>query len=73
MFSKYLAALGIISALSAIHATSAVANTLSGASATANCSGYSLTVNAFDLSPGTLYTIDYTFTLTCNHYCPVKC
>jgi len=44
----------------------ALANILSSATATADCSGFTLTFNAVDLSPGTQYTIDYTFTLTCN-------
>jgi len=42
-----------------------LANTLSSAAATADCSGFTLTVNAFDLAVGVQYTIDYTFTLTC--------
>jgi hypothetical protein len=66
MFSKHLAVLGIILGLSAISATSAVANVLTGASATADCTGYSLTVNATDLTPGTQYEIDYAFNLTCS-------
>jgi hypothetical protein len=35
---------------------------LTGATATANCAGYTLTVKAAELSPGTTYTIKYTFT-----------
>lgn len=46
-------------------ATVAFANFISGASATADCSGYTLTVNLADLTVGTNYTIDYTFDLTC--------
>jgi hypothetical protein len=42
-----------------------LANDLTGASATADCNGYTLTVNAVDLTPGTGYTITYDFTLTC--------
>ena len=49
-----------------VFAIPALANILSSATATADCSGFTLTFNAVDLSPGTQYTIDYTFTLTCN-------
>ena len=45
-----------------------MADTLTGASATADCSGYSLTVNAIDLTPGTMYEIDYTFKLNCAEF-----
>jgi hypothetical protein len=43
-----------------------MANVLTGASATADCTGFSLTVNATDLTPGTQYEIDYAFNLTCS-------
>src|SRR5579862_5730625 len=43
----------------------AKANILSSASAIADCSGYTLTVNATELSPGISYTIVYSFTLIC--------
>jgi hypothetical protein len=49
----------------AFFATPGMADTLTGASATGDCSGYSLTVNAIDLTPGTMYEIDYTLTLNC--------
>jgi len=42
-----------------------MAEILTGAGAIADCSGYSLTVNAIDLSPGTAYTITYTLELAC--------
>jgi len=61
---KRLTFLGIAIALMTILVTPAVANTLKTATATANCAGYSLTVSATDLSPGTTYTINYTFTVT---------
>jgi len=48
-----------------VFAIPALANILSSATATADCSGFTLNVNATDLSVGTEYTIDYTFTLTC--------
>jgi hypothetical protein len=41
------------------------AHVLTGATATANCQGYSLSVNATDLTVGTAYTIDYSFTVKC--------
>jgi len=65
MRKKYFAVLGIALAV-LLSAMPAMANTLTGASATADCSGYTLTVNAEHLIPGAHYTIDYTFTLTCN-------
>lgn len=64
---KRMTFLGIAIALTTILlVTPAVANFLSVASATANCAGYSLTVSAADLTPGTTYTINYTFTVTSN-------
>jgi hypothetical protein len=62
MRSRHCAILGI---LFGVFALSAMANILASASATADCSGYTLTVNASELTVGTQYTIDYTFTLTC--------
>ena len=52
--------------LAAILVLPAMANILTGAGATADCTGYNLTVNATDLTPGTDYEIDFSFTLTCN-------
>ena len=43
----------------------AMANDLTSATATADCSGYSLSVTAINLNVGEMYTIDYSFTLTC--------
>ena len=62
MRSRHYAILGV---LFAVFALSAMANILTSASATADCTGYTLTVNAIDLTVGTTYTIDYSFTLTC--------
>src|SRR5215472_17212252 len=62
MRSRHFAILGI---LFAVFALAVMANVLTTATATADCSGYTLTVGAADLSVGTMYTIDYSFTLTC--------
>ena len=59
---RHYAILGI---LFAVFALSALANILTSASATADCSGYTLTVKASDLVANTMYTIDYSFILTC--------
>jgi hypothetical protein len=61
---NFLAALFALGSI-AFFATPGMADMLTGASATADCSGYSLTVNASDLTPGTTYEIDYTVTLNC--------
>jgi hypothetical protein len=52
--------------LMAVLAPPASANILTSATATANCQGYNLSVSAKDLTVGKTYTIDYTFTLTCD-------
>lgn len=62
---RRLAVLCLTLALFAIFATVAMAHILSGATATANCSGFSLSVDATELAPGTVYTIKYSFTSTC--------
>ena len=62
MRSRHYAILGI---LFAGFAFSVMANILTSAHATADCNGYTLTVDAGDLSPGRVYTIDYSFILTC--------
>lgn len=67
MFQKHSVVLLTFGML-AISAVTARANTLApaGATATANCQGYTLTVQTNnDLTPGTTYTINYSFTLTC--------
>jgi hypothetical protein len=43
----------------------AKAHVLTGATATANCQGYSLSVSARDLTKGKTYTIDYSFNVSC--------
>jgi len=48
-----------------VFAVPVLANELSSASATVDCTGFTLAVNAFGLNAGTTYTIDFTFTLTC--------
>jgi hypothetical protein len=48
-----------------VWALPANANVLTGATLTANCQGYSLSVSATDLTPGKEYTIDYSFTVSC--------
>jgi hypothetical protein len=47
-----------------VFAHPALANHLTGATATVDCNGFTLTVNAAELTPSTSYTIDFTFTLT---------
>lgn len=58
-------AVWIVFAVFALSAKPAMANVLTSASATADCNGYTLTVNASHLTVGTHYTIDYSFTLSC--------
>jgi hypothetical protein len=65
MRKRSLTSFAIAVAVLAISAAPAMANTLTGAHATADCSGYTLTVNASHLTVGTQYTINYSFTLIC--------
>lgn len=65
MLRKRAAVLAVVITIAVILVLPAMANILTGAGATADCTGYNLTVSAVDLSPGTTYTIDYSFTLTC--------
>jgi hypothetical protein len=62
---KLLAAIFALGSIAFFATPGMAADTLTGASATGDCSGYSLTVNASDLTPGTTYTITYTFDLNC--------
>ena len=73
MIQKNLYALSIALGLVAISALPARANFLTGggSTATADCRGYALTVKAEDLTIGTAYTINYSFTLTCGAASPV--
>jgi hypothetical protein len=60
-----------VAGLLAFAATPASANTITSAEATANCSGYNLTVNTTGLTVGTTYTIDYFFLVVCGSAAPV--
>lgn len=66
-FTIFAVLLGVL----AVFSTVAYANILSSATATANCHGYMLTVNATDLTVNATYTIDYSFTVTCGGSSPV--
>jgi hypothetical protein len=69
---KYSSVLLIAFGAMAMLALPARANILTGASANATCAGFSnLVVSATDLTQGTPYTIDYSFTVTCNGGTPV--
>jgi hypothetical protein len=69
--AKHISVSGMVIALLALCATPAWANHLTGATATANCEGYRLSVNAVDLTEGATYTIDYSLTVTCSGGSPV--
>jgi hypothetical protein len=62
---KHLAVLGAVVGILALFTTLAYANILSGASAVADCNGYTITVNATHLNANTTYTITSTIMLTC--------
>jgi hypothetical protein len=69
---KYSSVLCSAFVLMVIGTLPAAANILSSATATANCQGFSnLTVSATELTPGTTYTIDYSFSVGCNSGTPV--
>jgi hypothetical protein len=51
--------------LLAVFALSALANEITTATGTADCSGYAVTVNLNDLTTGVSYTVTYSLTLTC--------
>jgi hypothetical protein len=61
---RHFAVFGLVLGMVVMFALPALANLLTSASATVDCNGFALTVNAVDLTPGVSYTIDYTFTLT---------
>jgi len=61
---KHIAVFGLALALLVMFASPALANDITGATATADCSGFQLTVNLARLTVGTSYEIDFTFTLT---------
>jgi len=71
MRQKHSTVLLIALGMMAMLALPARAHILTKATANANCQGYALTVNAADLSVGTTYTIDYSFTVTCGGGSPV--
>lgn len=71
MLQKKSGVTGVVLGLAVLLVLPAMANILSSATATANCQGYSLAVNATELTVGTTYTIDYTFTVTCGSGSPV--
>ena len=66
MLRRKAAVFGLVLGFAVLLVLPVMANILTGAGATADCTGYSLTVNAVDLTPGTSYQINYVFNLTCN-------
>jgi hypothetical protein len=65
---KKLSAFLLIAIAFGMMSTSALparASILTSATATVVCTGYTLTVNAAELTPGTTYTIQYSFTGNC--------
>ena len=62
MRSKHFVVSGVVFAVFVLSAMPAMANHLTSASATADCNGYALTVNADALTIGVHYTINYSFT-----------
>ncbi len=71
LFENRFTVLCIAFGMMAISAVPARANILTSATATANCQGYGLSVNATELTVGVTYTIDYSFTVTCGSSSPV--
>ena len=63
---KSLAVFVLLLGLLVLFSTAALANILTGATGAANCSGWSIDINAADLTPSTSYEIDYTITATCD-------
>lgn len=61
---RYVTVFGLVLGLFAMLASQARANTLTAAPATADCSGFSLSVTISDLDIGTMYEVDYQFFLT---------
>ena len=64
MNQKSIAVIGAVLGLLLMFVSSARANDLSAASATVDCNGFTLSVEAINLTPGVAYEIDFTFTLT---------
>jgi hypothetical protein len=61
---RYVTVFGLVLGLFVMMASQARANTLTAAPATADCSGFSLSVTISDLAIGTMYEVDYQFFLT---------
>jgi len=66
MLRKKAAVFGLVLGVAVLLVLPAMANLLTGAASTADCTGYGLAVTAVDLTPNTVYTINYVFNLTCN-------
>ena len=64
MVKKHLGVVAPVLGLLVMLANPALANDLTVASATADCSGFTLSVTAINLAVGTSFEIDFTFTLT---------
>jgi hypothetical protein len=64
MVKKHLGVVAPVLGLLVMLANPALANDLTVASATADCSGFTLSVTAINLNVGASFTIDFTFTLT---------
>ena len=64
MNQKSIAVIGAVLGLFLMFVSPARANELKGASATVDCNGFTLSVDAIDLTPLVAYEIDFTFTLT---------
>jgi hypothetical protein len=63
---RRLTVFGVLLAVIVVFSMVAFANVLSGATGTATCSGWSISINATNLTANTTYTIDYSVTATCN-------
>ena len=61
-----MAALAVVALCADLARANPSPPTLTGVSATADCSGYTVTVNATNLMPGTEYQVHLDFTLTCD-------
>src|SRR5260370_17221779 len=64
MNQKSIAVIGAVLGVLLMFVSSARANDLTAASATVDCNGFTLSVDAINLTPGVAYEIDFTFTLT---------
>jgi hypothetical protein len=64
MIKKHLGVVAPVLGLLVMLANPVLANDLTAATATADCSGFNLSVTAINLDVGTTYMVDFTFTLT---------